>query len=158
MLIVPIRRSIRCCRNIWIVSMRCCGTAIPPITLWRNACAYIIGNPARYIFRIIFVNISMKVLRHDQPNKFKKTNPYCPKYYQKHKPVVMEKSIKNEEYYKIYPEQKKYQKGNNAPLVMFFRLLFFAHLSVQKLLNLITNTLSLTNFRHLNQSESNVSS
>ena len=70
----------------------------------------------------------------------------------------MEKSIKNEEYYKIYPEQKKYQKGNNAPLVMFFRLLFFAHLSVQKLVKLFVPTLSLTNFGHLNQDINNISS
>lgn len=139
--------------NIWIMRMCCGAIVIPPITMWRNASAYVISKLIGEFSRRIFRSCYLTLARKSKIIKLEPCHQNNAQDSQIYQPMIGENS-------KVFaynsnkgsgPEQEKCMRHNYLCFGIFLWLSLFAHLSVQKLVKLIVPTLSLTNFSQLNQ-------
>lgn len=159
MLPVSVVGSICCSGNIWIMRMYCGAIVIPPITMWRNTSTYVIRNSIGNAFRTIVICIVCRnTFGYNQLSKLEKSRPNCAEYCKENKPMFRQQTVAKKCHYKAAPDKKESMQRYSSTFCVFFKLFFFAHLSVQKLVKLFVPTLSLTNFGHLNQDINNISS
>ena len=153
MLPISVVGSICCSANIWIMRMCCGAIVIPPITMWRNASAYVISKFIGEFSRRISPSCYLTLARKSKIIKLEPCHQNNAQDSQIYQPMIGENS-------KVFafnsnkgsrPEQEKCMRHNYLCFGVFLWLSLFAHLSVQKLVKLIVPTLSLTNFSQLNQ-------
>ena len=143
-----------CCgANIWVMRMCCGAIVIPPITMWRNASAYVISKLIGEFSRRIFACCYLTLARKAKIIKLEPCHQNNAQDSQIYQPMIGEnpKGFASKSNKGSGPEQEKCMRHNYLCFDVFLWLSLFAHLSVQKLVKLIVPTLSLTNFSQLNQ-------
>lgn len=133
--------------------MCCSAIVIPPITMWRNASAYVISKLIGEFSRRIFSSCYLTRARKAKITKLETCYQHNTQDSQIYQPMIGEnpKCFALNSNNAAAPKQEKCMRHNYLCFGIFLWLSLFAHLSVQKLVKLIVPTLSLTNFSKYNQ-------